>query len=103
MLVGNKKDLKKMRQVDREEATEFCKQNKLFFIETSALADTNVQAAFETIIKEIYRLVSRKNITNDSIANSANASVGNIKGQSVVLSEDSEKQAQENASKKKCC
>ena len=60
MLVGNKKDLRHMRQVQTEEAKEFCKQNKLFFIETSALADSNVTTAYETILKEIYRLISRK-------------------------------------------
>jgi len=64
MLVGNKKDLRHMRQVQTEEAKEFCKQNKLFFIETSALADSNVATAYETILKEIYRLISRKPVTN---------------------------------------
>ncbi len=51
MLVGNKRDLKHMRQVQTEEAKEFCKVHKLFFIETSALVDTNVKTAFETILK----------------------------------------------------
>jgi len=64
MLVGNKKDLRHMRQVQTEEAKEFCKQNKLFFIETSALADSNVATAYETILKEIYRLISRKTVAN---------------------------------------
>jgi len=64
MLVGNKKDLRHMRQVQTEEAKEFCKQNKLFFIETSALADSNVATAYETILKEIYRLISRKSVAN---------------------------------------
>lgn len=95
MLVGNKKDLRHMRQVQTDEAKEFCKQHKvnskhkilpctlvmsifvllllfslcvyfcfvqLFFIETSALADSNVATAFETILKEIYRLISRKTV-----------------------------------------
>jgi len=51
-----------MRQVQTDEAKEFCKQNRLFFIETSALADSNVGTAFETILKEIYRLISRKTV-----------------------------------------
>jgi len=53
MLVGNKKDLRHMRQVPVEEAKEFCKQHQLFFIETSALSDSNVGRAFETILKGI--------------------------------------------------
>jgi Ras-related protein Rab-11A len=51
MLVGNKKDLRHMRQVQTDEAKDFCKTHKLFFIETSALADSNVGMAFETILK----------------------------------------------------
>jgi len=65
MLVGNKKDLRHMRMVQTDEAKDFCKQHKLFFIETSALSDSNVNTAFETILKEIYRLISRKAVTTD--------------------------------------
>jgi len=65
MLVGNKKDLRHMRQVQTDEAKEFCKKNKLFFIETSALADSNVTLAFETILKEIYGLISRNSVADD--------------------------------------
>jgi len=72
MLVGNKKDLRHMRQIQTDEAKEFCKQEKLFFIETSALADSNVNTAFETILKEIYRLVSKRQVTSgDSTASSS--------------------------------
>jgi len=74
MLVGNKKDLRHMRQVQTDEAKEFCKQHKLFFIETSALADSNVTTAFETILKEIYRLISRKSVTSDPTAASSGPS-----------------------------
>ena len=103
MLVGNKKDLKKERQVDRAEATEFCKQNRLFFIETSALADTNVTAAFETIIKEIHRLVSRKAMGSEQ--GGGKDVVGkNIKGQSIALSETvAEEEAKEKEKVKKGC
>jgi len=76
MLVGNKKDLRHMRQVNTDEAKEFCKQHKLFFIETSALADSNVNIAFETILKEIYRLISRKGINNQTNSGSSSSSTG---------------------------
>lgn len=65
MLVGNKKDLRHMRQVPTDAAKQFCEQNKLFFIETSALADNNVGTAFETILKEIYRLISKRQMEDD--------------------------------------
>ncbi len=83
MLVGNKKDLRHMRQIQTDEAKEFCKQNKLFFIETSALADSNVGTAFETILKEIYRLISRKTLAGEGPETTPFAP----SGQSIVLTE----------------
>jgi len=91
MLVGNKKDLRHMRQVQTDEAKEFCKQNKLFFIETSALADSNVTTAFETILKEIYRLISRKTVVSESVVGGNNNSSNNFSspaGQPIVLTPD---------------
>jgi hypothetical protein len=49
--VGNKKDLRHLRQVQTEEAKAFCEEHRLFFIETSALSDSNVAKAFETILR----------------------------------------------------
>ena len=51
MLVGNKKDLRHSREVQTDEAKAFCRENNLFFIETSALSDSYVTQAFETILK----------------------------------------------------
>lgn len=50
MLVGNKRDLRHMRQVNTDEAKDFCEKNDLFFIETSALDSTNVELAFKKIL-----------------------------------------------------
>ena len=97
MLVGNKKDLRHMRQVNTDEAKDFCRSNKLFFIETSALADSNVNIAFETILKEIYRLISKKTIAagstggggdGDGDGGGSGSSRGVVSGQSVVLTSD---------------
>lgn len=41
-------------------------RNNLSFIETSALDSTNVEAAFQQILTEIYRIVSQKQIRNDN-------------------------------------
>jgi GTPase SAR1 family protein len=60
MLVGNKRDLRHMRAVTTDEAKEFAEQNKLFFIETSALDSTNVEAAFKRILSEILQLLNKK-------------------------------------------
>jgi len=54
--VGNKCDLKHLREVRIEEAAQFAKQNGFAFIETSALDSTNVEMAFLSIIKEIYQI-----------------------------------------------
>jgi len=98
MLVGNKKDLRHMRQVQTDEAKDFCKQHKLFFIETSALADSNVSTAFETILKEIYRLISRKSVASDQPTH--NYQTG--QAQSIVLTEEN-KPEDVGPAKLKCC
>lgn len=51
LLVGNKTDLHKLREVKREEAAEFASQKEIAFIETSALISSNVDEAFDLIIK----------------------------------------------------
>ena len=62
MLVGNKCDLKHLQAVLTDDAKSFAEQNNLAFIETSALDATNVDLAFETILIEIYRIVTRKTL-----------------------------------------
>jgi len=59
MLVGNKSDLRHLREVPTEEAKGFAETNKLSFIETSALDATNVELAFQNILTEIYHIMSR--------------------------------------------
>ncbi|KAF3435902.1 hypothetical protein FNV43_RR22994 [Rhamnella rubrinervis] len=66
MLVGNKCDLENIRDVSVEEGKGFAEEEGLFFMETSALDSTNVQAAFEIVIREIYNNVSRKILNSDS-------------------------------------
>jgi small GTP-binding protein len=74
MLVGNKSDLRHLREVPTEEAKEFSEKNKLSFIETSALDSSNVELAFQNILTEIYHIMSRpppfesnENDVNDSV------------------------------------
>ncbi|KAJ7949133.1 Ras-related protein [Quillaja saponaria] len=66
MLVGNKSDLDSLRAVPIEDAKEFAEKENLFFMETSALDNTNVESAFVTVITEIYRIISKKSlVAND--------------------------------------
>lgn len=73
MLVGNKSDLRHRRAVPTEEAMAFAQANNIAFIETSALDATGVEESFRQILTEIYRLISKKNIGNESNGGSAAA------------------------------
>ncbi|KAK2360415.1 Ras-related protein RABA5b [Trifolium repens] len=66
MLVGNKCDLENIREVSVEEGKALAEEEGLFFMETSALDSTNVQTAFEIVIREIYNNISRKVLNSDS-------------------------------------
>ncbi|XP_062175089.1 ras-related protein RABA5b [Alnus glutinosa] len=66
MLVGNKCDLENIREVSVEEGKGLAEAEGLFFMETSALDATNVQTAFEIVIREIYNNISRKVLNSDS-------------------------------------
>jgi len=60
ILVGNKIDLENLREVPTKEGKAFAEQYGLSFIETSALNNTNVDTAFEMILKEIYNRVPNR-------------------------------------------
>uniref|UniRef100_G1PYP5 RAB11A, member RAS oncogene family n=1 Tax=Myotis lucifugus TaxID=59463 RepID=G1PYP5_MYOLU len=64
MLVGNKSDLYYLRTVPTDEARPFAEKNGLSFFEPSALVSTNVEAAFQTILMEIRRIVSQKRMSD---------------------------------------
>uniref|UniRef100_A0A166JFF6 Uncharacterized protein n=1 Tax=Daucus carota subsp. sativus TaxID=79200 RepID=A0A166JFF6_DAUCS len=66
MLVGNKCDLEDIRDVSVEEGKTLAEEEGLFFIETSALDATNVNTAFEIVIRDIYNNISRKVLNSDS-------------------------------------
>lgn len=91
-LIGNKTDLKHLRAVATEDAQSFAEKEGLSFIETSALEATNVEKAFQTILSEIYRIISKKSLS------SGEPVTANIKeGKTLVVG------AEESAPKKACC
>ncbi|KAF2533822.1 hypothetical protein F2Q70_00032082 [Brassica cretica] len=84
MLVGNKTDLGTLRAVPTEDAKEFAQRENLFFMETSALDSINVEPSFLTILTEIYRIVSKKNL----VANEEGESGGDsslLQGTKIVV------------------
>ncbi|EJD46220.1 ras-domain-containing protein [Auricularia subglabra TFB-10046 SS5] len=62
MLVGNKSDLKHIRAVSTEEAAAFSAEHGLSFLETSALDSSNVDEAFNTVVNDIFKIVSAQQL-----------------------------------------
>lgn len=84
MLIGNKTDLGTLRAVPTEDAKEFAQRENLFFMETSALDSINVEPSFLTVLTEIYRIVSKKNL----VANEEGESGGDsslLQGTKIVV------------------
>lgn len=84
MLIGNKTDLGTLRAVPTEDAKEFAQRENLFFMETSALDSVNVEPSFLTVLTEIYRIVSKKNL----VANEEGESGGDsslLQGTKIVV------------------
>jgi len=67
MLIGNKCDLEEKRQISREEGEKFAKQNGLFFLETSAKTDQNVDEAFIATAKAIYEKAQKGELNLDNL------------------------------------
>lgn len=68
MLIGNKTDLKHLRAVATEDAQSYAEKEGLSFIETSALEAINVEKAFQMILAEIYRIISKKTLSSEEPA-----------------------------------
>ncbi|XP_074311390.1 ras-related protein RABA5a-like [Silene latifolia] len=85
ILVGNKSDLNDAREVSTAEGKALAETQGLFFIETSALDSSNVAVAFQTVVKEIYDILSRKVMQSDELKKSDSSSL--INGKTVVLQE----------------
>ena len=99
MLVGNKSDLRHLRSVETDEAMSFSEQHNLAFIETSALDSSGVDTAFQRILTEIYRLMSRRNVA----AEGDNSGGGNNPSLSAGTSISLNNNKNNSSTKKGCC
>ncbi|GAB4854665.1 Ras- protein RABA5a [Ancistrocladus abbreviatus] len=99
ILVGNKSDLKDAREVPTAEGKALAEAQGLFFIETSALDSSNVTAVFQTVVKEIYNILSRKVMQSNELNKTDPASLSG--GRPVVL--EDENKADEQSKKAGCC
>lgn len=100
ILVGNKSDLKDAREVSMDEGKSLAETQGLFFMETSALDSSNVTAAFQTVVREIYNILSRKVIQSQDLKKQE-AWMEN--GKTVVLNADENKEAVGQPKKAGCC
>ncbi|KAF2318943.1 hypothetical protein GH714_011916 [Hevea brasiliensis] len=60
MMAGNKSDLNHLRAVPADDAQLLAEKESLSFLETSALEALNVEKAFQTILLDIYHIISKK-------------------------------------------
>ncbi|KAK8592794.1 hypothetical protein V6N13_063359 [Hibiscus sabdariffa] len=73
MMAGNKSDLNHLRAVSEQDGQALAEKEGLSFLETSALDATNIEKAFQTVLTEIYHIVSKKALAAQEAA--ANASI----------------------------
>ena len=66
IVVGNKCDLEENRKVNKDEAENFCKSNKINFMETSALKVINVKEAFLSVAKGLLKINFPEKYTNST-------------------------------------
>ncbi|KAK6790248.1 hypothetical protein RDI58_014048 [Solanum bulbocastanum] len=102
ILVGNKSDLKDAREVTTAEGKALAEAKGLFFIETSALDSSNVTSAFQTVVREIYNILSRKVIQSQELQKKDSGRLAN--GKSLVLqADDGNQETVAEAKKGGCC
>lgn len=71
MLAGNKADLTHHRAVQEADGKKLAEQENLVFLETSALEAYNVEKAFQMILLDIYKIVSKKALAAQEAASSS--------------------------------
>ena len=71
MMAGNKSDLKHLRAVSEDDGQVLAEKEGLSFLETSALEAFNIEKAFQTILTEIYQIISKKALAAQEAASTA--------------------------------
>lgn len=70
IMAGNKSDLKHLRAVSEQDGQALAEKEGLSFLETSALEAFNVDKAFQTILADIYHIISKKALAAQEAATS---------------------------------
>lgn len=71
MMAGNKSDLNHLRAVSEQDGQAFAEKEGLSFLETSALEALNVEKAFQSVLTEIYQIVSKKALAAQEAASNS--------------------------------
>ncbi|XP_073525516.1 uncharacterized protein [Phyllobates terribilis] len=78
MMAGNKSDLKHLRAISEDDGKALAEKEGLSFLETSALEAVNVEKAFQTVLTDIYHIVSKKALATQEAS-------GNLPGQGTAI------------------
>ena len=76
ILVGNKRELRRLREVDRDEGRQTAMEFGCLFVESSAAHDRNVQKIFINLFLQIHRIKQERQTT---IANNARGFVSSVR------------------------
>jgi len=79
MMVGNKSDMKSMREVSTQDATKYAKEHNLLYIETSAKDGEQINEAFQQTMQEISERKQKGGLGTGT------QKPDNIKGETIVL------------------
>ena len=82
MLLGNKADLDARRKVSTAEGEKFAAENGILFLETSAKTRVNVEEAFVTPAKDVYRKI--KSGGCDASLESSGVKIGTLVKQQII-------------------
>lgn len=76
MMAGNKSDLNHLRAVAEQDGQSLAEKEGLSFLETSALEALNVEKAFQTVLTEIYHIISKKALAAQQASGASSALPG---------------------------
>ena len=93
LLIGNKSDLESSRQVSIEEGNKKAEQYNIAFIETSALNGSNIEKAFDLMVREVY------NNFHNTFIKDAKVELGGGLNMDIDMGTENEREKKE----EKCC
>ncbi|GJV79540.1 Ras-related protein Rab11C [Tanacetum coccineum] len=96
MMAGNKSDLNHLRAVAEQDGQSLAEKEGLAFLETSALEALNVEKAFQTVLTDIYHIISKKALAAQEATGASSAKPG--QGTTINVGADSTLNT-----KKGCC